>query len=150
MKATLPDGTVLDGTIEEVTEAIRSLGGAHVTNGHSETGYSATRSETTVWTPKRAAALWNWLYGDQQKLVKFLLDRGGSASQVEIMKHLGLKKGNELAGVRSCITRNARRETGYSHADVVKWAVDGQGNWGYKLVPEVHDLLRQVAKSQGG
>ena len=149
MKATLPDGTILDGTFDEVTSAVREIQGKSTThatssdNKHSSNGTNGQQG-TTVWTMKRAEALWKSLYGDQEKLVKFLLDKGGSASQSDIMKHLGLKTGNQLAGVRSSITRNARRETQYQAATVIEWATGADGKWHYKLVPEVHEFFKQI------
>ncbi len=153
MKAKLPDGTLLEGTSDEVSSAYLAIQGkpnvapvaADVANGHKGNGQVDGQHGAAVWTTKRAEALWNWLYGDQRKLMKFLLDKGGMASQAEIMNHLALKKGNELAGLRSCITRNARRETGYREAVVIDWILGDDSKWYYKLEPEVHDLLKQIA-----
>ena len=152
MKATLLDGTVLAGNVEELSAAVRAIQGRPAASaGAGERDVNGTNSGklegtqgTTVWTLKRARKLWSWLYGDQRKLVQFLLDKGGSATTQDIMKYLGMKKGNELAGVRSCITRNARRETAYREADVIGWALGDDGKWRYKLVPEVHELLKQI------
>ena len=92
----------------------------------------------------------NGLYGDQERLVDYLIEKGGFAPTEDILKHLGFKEGNQLAGIRSSLTRNARRETGYKSADVVEWAMGGsKSRWGYKLIPEVHELFKQVkAESQ--
>jgi hypothetical protein len=152
MKATLPDGIVLDGTLEEVTHAVRAIQAkatatplaAAIANIHKAIGNSDEQHSAAIWTMKRADALWNCLYGHQKKLVKFLLDKGGTASVPDITKHLGLK-GTHLAGVRSCITRNARRETSYKEAVVIKWTSGEDGKWYYQLVPEVHDFLKQIA-----
>ena len=157
MKATLPNGIVLEGPAEEVTKALQAIQGElasaqttpliennnHAANGNDQHG-------EVIWTQKRAQAFWSCLYGDQQKLIRFLLDKDGSALQEDVMKHLGLKKGNSLAGVRSCITRNARRETDNKKAKVIKWMLGENRKWYYQLVPEVHDLLKQIADEQKG
>jgi hypothetical protein len=153
MKATLPNGIVLEGPSEEVTKAIRAIQGEFPTapttpvagnNNHASNG-NEERSDI-IWTQKRAEAFLTCLYGHQRKLIEFLLDRNGSALQEDVMRHLGLKTGNSLAGVRSCITRNARRETDYKKAKVIKWNLGDNGKWYYQLVPEVHEVLKQAAK----
>jgi hypothetical protein len=152
MKLTLPDGTVLDGTEEEVTRAYRAIKSgpdslpftSNGANGHKGNGSAVDGHGISVWTMKRARSLWDGLYGNQEKLVRYLLENGGTANQTDIMKHLGQKKGNQLGAVRSCLTRNARRETGYDEADVIKWFQGKDGKWCYKLVPEVHELFKQI------
>ena len=149
MKATLPDGTILEGNHEELTAALRSLQGGSTMHAPAVTGASGNHvvngpSGTSVWTIERARALWGYIYGDQKKLIQYLLSKG-TASVPEILGHLGMKKGAELAGVRSSLTRNARRETGYKDAKVIQWTQGANKNdWNYRLDPEVEALLRQV------
>lgn len=146
MKATLRDGTVLEGTAEELTRAIRHLGG-QITSVHGVRPAPAGQSQlqaSTVWTEENVFALWNCLYGKQKEFVRYLVERNGAATIQEVKKHLGLNQGLRVAGLRSCITRNARRETGYKKAEVVVWEEDGKGNWHYRIVPEVFVVLKRV------
>jgi hypothetical protein len=152
MKATLPNGTVLDGSPEEVREALQFLLGNITTHVSANAGVAgnhvANGSSATVWTLQRAEALWNCLYGDQKKLIQYLLLKG-TASVPEIIKHLGMKKGAALAGVRSSLTRNARRVTEYKKANVINWTPGASDHkWYYKIVPEVEVLLRQISEKK--
>lgn len=148
MKATLNDGTVLDGSFEEITNALRALRDK-APNGHSsvpkvvDDGHSAL-----VWTPRRAEAFWGSLSGGQKELVQFVVDKGGTARMKEIMQHLNLRQGVQLAGLLSGITRNARRETGYRDAEVIGWHVADDGKWRYAIRNEVYELLKQIANKR--
>jgi len=143
MKATLSDGTILDGSFEEITTAIGALRDKFA-NGHKQGINADKQPNAVVWTPKRAEEFWDALYGKQKELVQFLLDKGGNSSLKEVKQHLGLTKGVQVAGLLSGITRNARRETGYKAAVVVQWTVGGDGKWRYALAREVQDLLKQI------
>ena len=153
MKATLPDGTVLEGTHEEVTAAVRSLQGNNTTNvpGNNSGGGNHVANgsaSSAVWTEKRVEALWNCLYGDQKKLIQYLLSKR-TASVPDILKHLEMKRGIELAGIRSSLTRNARRVTGHKEAKVIEWTPGATDHkWYYKIDREVEGLLQQVVENQ--
>ncbi len=147
MKATLSNGTVLDGSVEEISAALKALQSTspNGTQAHSGIAHTASPPSSSVWTEARVRALWSWLYGNQKKLVQFLLDNGGKGTIEEIMKALSLKKGNEVAGLLSCITRNARRETEYRHAEVITWRTNPSGHWHYVIAPEVLAILKKIA-----
>jgi hypothetical protein len=141
--------------MQEVSNAVRAIQGKAPGKVAENAAVQAAKSNgkldeshTSVWTFSRAEKLWKGLYGQQQKFVKFLVEKGGRATLAEAMKHLGLKKGVELAGVRSCLTRNARRETGYKQAIVMDWKMGEDGKWYYQLVPEVHELFKQIAENE--
>jgi hypothetical protein len=111
MKATFPDGTMFDGTPEEFLVIRNQMPGA--VNGHKNAAKDV--HGTGVWTEKRARRLWESLDprhdgGDQKKLLRFLIENGGRAKEGDLRKHLGIKKGQELAGVLANLSRNARRE----------------------------------------
>src|SRR5437879_13015958 len=107
MKATLTDGTVLDGTKEEIAAVLRELHEALPTSDQGKTSANGNGSPpATIWTEGRVKAVWNWLYGDQKELVKFMLDHEGRATLEQLIKHLQAEKGNVIAGLLSCITRN--------------------------------------------
>jgi hypothetical protein len=110
MKATLPDGTILDGTQEEILFIRQHLGAV---NGHKNAMKAV--NGTGIWTEKRARSFWDTLDprhggGNQKKLLQLLIDKGGRANETEVRKHLGITKGQELAGVTANLSRNARRE----------------------------------------
>jgi hypothetical protein len=137
MKATLSDGTVLEGQTSEIVEAIRELGQrvAQVPSTRLN-GASSGSAGTAVWSEDKVRNLWNFLYGKQKDLVRFLIQRGGKASIQEVMKELSLHKSTEVAGLRSCITRNSRRETGYKKAELIAWERNLKGEWNYKIAPD--------------
>jgi hypothetical protein len=146
MKATLSDGTVLEGQPSEIAEAIRELcqrrGSVPIGRGASNGSVQSLAS--TVWTEGAVRSLWNFLYGKQKELVRYLVQRGGKATIQEVMKELSLRKGTEVAGLRSCITRNARRETGYKKADLISWERTPKGEWQYKINADALPALKQL------
>jgi hypothetical protein len=144
MKATLNDGTVLEGQPGEIVEAIRELGQryAQAPNARSNPNSHGSSTSSSVWTEERVRSLWNFLYGKQKEFVRFLAQRGGKASIQEVMKELSLHKSTEVAGLRSCITRNARRETGNKKAELIVWERTPKGEWHYKIVTDVLPHLR--------
>lgn len=141
MKATLSDGTVLEGQPSEIVEAIRELGQRTPT---PVTKASANHGGSSVWTEEKVRNLWNFLYGKQKEFVRFLVQRGGKASIQEVMKELSLHKSTEVAGLRSCITRNARRETGYKKAELIVWERTPKGEWHYKVVTDALPYLSKL------
>lgn len=145
MKATLSNGTVLEGEPHEVAKAIRELGGA-ASSGPASAGAVREQhaADTQVaWTETTVRNFWHWLYGDQKKLMEFLLKKKTSVSIDDIKDHLALKTGNQLAGILSCITRNARRETGYYKAMAYGYELK-DGVWYYFVRPEVVDILKKI------
>jgi hypothetical protein len=111
MKATFPDGTMFDGTPEEFLVIRNQAAGA--ANGHKNAAKAV--NGTGLWTEKRARHLWESLDprnngGDQKKLLRFLIENGGRGKEGDVRKHLGIRKGQELAGVLANLSRNARRE----------------------------------------
>lgn len=145
MKATLSDGTVLEGQPGEIVEAIRELGqrNAQVPLIRTNSSNHGNSSGSSVWTEERTRNLWNFLYGKQKEFVRFLIQRGGRASIQEVMKELALHKSTEVAGLRSCITRNARRETGHKKAELIVWERTSKGEWHYRIVA---DALSHLSK----
>jgi hypothetical protein len=65
----------------------------------------ATRAQTVAHPGIKALPPAN-----QKKLLQLLIDKGGRANETEVRKHLGITKGQELAGVTANLSRNARRE----------------------------------------
>src|SRR2546425_10261152 len=101
--------------------------------------------KVAVWTKERITAMWNCLYGDQQKLVEYIVRRGGRVTLAGAQKHLGFSKGPEIAGVMSSITRNARRITKYREARVVEdWINQKAHSWGYCLPKHILPVLLEV------
>jgi len=145
MKATLSDGTVLEGQPSEIVEAIRELAAKNIGgNGSRLLHPQAQPAVSAVWTEARVQTLWNFLYGRQKELVRFLVKQGGKATIQEVMTELNLKKATEVAGLRSCITRNARRETGNKRAALIAWERDPKGNWHYRIAPEILGYLKKL------
>ena len=145
MKAILDNGTVLEGTPEEIAEfnAIREHATSNGTARRIGDPSSGGVVRSLVWTEARARAFWNWVDGDQKKLLRFMLKRGGRATLDELKHHLEKKTGSGVAGVLANISRNARRETGYSKALVVDWVNNGKG-WSYEIATEVLELFKRL------
>lgn len=143
MKASLRNGTILEGTPEEIADAMRRLDG-HI--GRNEASSSASQSQLAgfFWREDQAQALWNCLDGDQKKVVRFLLERQ-RASLTQLKSHLGKEKGYGVAGVLANISRNARRETDYKKAKVVLKSRGEDGKKYYYIAPEIVGMLKKLA-----
>src|SRR5712672_3418362 len=86
----------VDGTYEEVTsygdKLIRERGTDII---NAEEGESLGGPTTHVkapairWTETSVSKLLAALYGDQEKLLKFLVEHGGTATYAEVGKHMG-------------------------------------------------------------
>src|SRR5690242_12781404 len=106
MKATFPDGTIFESTPDEYL-AIRTH--PNTPNRHT---VPTTGTVPSAWNEKKVRQFWDSLDawhggGRQQKLIKFLMNNGGKATENEVWEHLGIEKGQQLAGVLANITRNA-------------------------------------------
>ena len=142
MKATFPDGTLFEGTPEEFN-AVRGYSGTGP-NGFIAATRTSSNGSPQFWNVANAGAFWNSLDtrhngGKQRKVLQFLIKKGGHATEDEVRSHLGVKNGQQLAGVLANISRNARRETGYKKALAVDWKPDGKGE-GFYCIPD--DLLQ--------
>ncbi len=145
MKATFPDGTVFEGTPEEYL-AIRNQ--SATANGHKPP--LKTTNVSTVWNDKKAREFWGSLDiwhggGRQRKLLEFLIKKGGRATEEEIWKQLGIKKGQELAGVLANITRNARREAKNDDVRAVAWMFDDKHLCHYYIPDDILQFLKRLA-----
>jgi hypothetical protein len=143
MKATFPDGTVFEGTTEEFL-AIRNQYLVPV-NGHKSP--AKTPNGASVWNEKKVRAFWDsldvWNAGGRQKqLLRFLIKNGGRASEKEVWNQLGVKKGQELAGVLANLTRNARREARNDDVRAVAWALNDKHVWYYYIPEDILEFLK--------
>ena len=144
MKATLPDGTLFEGSAEEFL-IIHPPSTAHG-NGHKPMNVEVG-GDSGVWTEKRARLFWDSLDprhggGDQKKLLQFLMDKGGRGSEGDVRKHLGINKGQELAGVLANLSRNARREAKDEHVKAVVRTYD-KGTRVYHIPDDLLRFLKQ-------
>ncbi len=145
MKALLFDGT--PGEIAELLERMPQLNSVAQASSVRGSISSSTSSGLSLWTPEKVSRMWSGLYGDQKKLVQFIVSKGGKVTVTEAQKHLGFARGPAIAGVLSSITRNARRVTKYKEARLVEdWTEDRNGTtvWGYRLPDPVLTLLKQT------
>src|SRR6266849_9787662 len=113
----LANGTILtyEGTYDEVTKIGEKLVGEfgpEIINleeaeklGGQQIQMNANGSRR--WNNHSVRKLLGLLYGEQMKLVKFLVEHGGTATYAEITKHMGYG-GQHLSGILSPITRNAQ------------------------------------------
>jgi hypothetical protein len=97
------------------------------------------------WTEQTTKRLWGMLYGEQAKLVRFLVDRGGKATYDELAKHMGYK-GQHLSGILSPLTRNAQAATGDRLARLVDWRIDKNSQRQYFIQAEALPHLRLIVR----
>lgn len=99
------------------------------------------------WTEQTARRLWGILYGEQAKLVKYLVQRGGKAKYAEVGKYLGYEA-QHLSGVLSSITRNAQAATGDRLARLVDWRIPEDGKREYYVDPDALPFLAEIVQQQ--
>jgi hypothetical protein len=155
MKLSIPlaDGTTLvyEGTREELEQ----IGEAFVAKFGSEVGSSSDAkrlggvtvrvpSDGHLWSEHSVEKLWALLYGEQSKLVKFLIERGGTATYAELKKYMGYDA-QKLSGILSPITRNSQTATGDRLARLIDWRIDDAGTRRYFVEARALPLLRKIA-----
>jgi hypothetical protein len=99
------------------------------------------------WSAKTAQRLRDKLFGDQQKLISYLVSVGGTATSSQIEEQLGLAK-HKLAGVLSAITRNAQNATGDRAARLVAWRGSADNQYVYYIVPEALPYMTESYRPQ--
>src|SRR5713226_4364057 len=114
MKLHIPllDGQALtfEGTHEELVAIAERFVRNHapiLAVGSVNPPVESRQSPSRRWTEQTAKRLWGLVYGDQAKLVKFLVERGGSATYEDLTKHMGFE-GQHLSGILSPLTRNSQ------------------------------------------
>jgi hypothetical protein len=70
------------------------------------------------------------------------MDKGGRANEAEVRKHLGITKGQELAGITANLYRNDRREAKDNDAKAVIRTYDN-GTRIYHVVDELLQFLKR-------
>jgi hypothetical protein len=153
----LANGTVLvvEGTYDEITsygdklvtqfgpdiikvEDARKLGGQTI---------SLKAPALSPWNEKSVKNLVDLIYGDQLKLLKFFVGRGGTVTYSEIEEHMGYK-GQRLSGILSPLTRNAKSATRDDRAKLIDWRPGNKlGARIYSLDPDALPLLKEQLKS---
>ena len=99
------------------------------------------------WTEQTARRLMNSLYGDQGKLVRYLVRNGGVAKYKDIGQQLGLVK-QKLAGVLSSITRNAQKATGHRSVRLLEWRRPADGKDEYYIAADALPFLTTLVQQE--
>src|ERR1700740_470762 len=77
------------------------------------------------WTERSVRKLKDVLYGEQEKLLRFLVEQhDGAATYEEIENYMGYA-GQHLSGILSPITRNSQSATDDSSARLIGWRPNG-------------------------
>jgi hypothetical protein len=95
------------------------------------------------WNEHSARRLWNLLYGDQSKAVRFLVEQGGKAEYKELGKHMGYHA-QRLSGILSAVTRNAQTATGDRMSRLVDWRIADRGRREYYIDPEALPFFQHL------
>src|SRR5229473_3532133 len=105
MKLSIPliDGRTLtfEGEHDELVAVAEKFVQSHpaqVAMATAPRGTAETLDGSRRWTEHTTKRLWGMLYGEQAKVVRFLVDRGGKATYEELAKHLGYKA-QHLSGI---------------------------------------------------
>src|ERR1700730_4931556 len=95
------------------------------------------------WTEEKVRNLLGRLYGEQEKLLKFLVEHGGTATYAEVGQHMGYD-GQRLSGVLSPLARNTKSATMDDSAWIIDWRPsEHPGQRIYFVDPEVLPLLKE-------
>jgi len=98
---------------------------------------------TRRWNEQTTQRLWKLLYGEQAKVVRFLVERGGKAEYKELGKHMGYDA-QHLSGVLSAITRNAQTATGDRLSRLVDWRITDDHRREYSIDAEAMPFFSQL------
>ncbi len=140
------------GEISDLLERMPQLNSgvtAQLTTGSAVPASTNASPAFAVWTREKMERMYNHLFGDQRKLVDYILTAPNARVLTrEAQKQLGLRPGPQIAGVLSSITRNARRITKYREARLVEdWFDEKAHKWGYRLPEPALSLLREVVSA---
>ena len=148
----LTDGRTLtfEGEADELIATAEKLAN---TNGTQIANKPVGRTDTTAqastggrrWTEQSTKRLWGILYGEQAKVVKFLVDKGGQATYEELTKYLGYGA-QHLSGILSPLTRNSQTATGDRLARLVDWKIDKSAKRQYYVDGDALPHLQQLLK----
>ena len=148
----LTDGTSLtfEGEYEELVQTAEKFVEKHgqLIAAQSPAPMQATsangpKPQSRRWSEQSVKRLWGMLYGEQAKVVKFLVGRGGKTSYAELSKHIGYDA-QHLSGILSPITRNAQTATGDRLARLIDWRVSDKGVREYYVDSEALPLLQTI------
>jgi hypothetical protein len=151
MKLMIPlvDGANLtfEGTYDELVQVAEDFVKKHAatiavsgTASAAQQGTQPRVNGSRRWTEQSARRLLGLLYGEQEKVVRFLVEHGGAATYGELKQHLGYD-GQRLSGILSPITRNAQTATGDRLARLVDWRVRKDGEREYYIDAEALPFL---------
>jgi hypothetical protein len=140
-----PDGTKLtfEGDALELATIAEKFAGRE--SGASPTLFTPRplNPPPGKWTNSNLSELWRLLWGDQAKLVKFLVERSGEAPYTEIGIHMGYDR-QKLGAILSAIIRNARKVTKDPEAQFLRWRLsDNRGQIIY-IDPAALDPLERA------
>jgi hypothetical protein len=111
-----------------------------IKNNANQNGQASRR-----WNEQSCRKLWGNIYGEQAKLVKYLVENGGVATYGEIEKKMGYK-GQHLSGILSPLTRNSQTATNDRLARLVDWRVIKTGIREYYIDSEALPFLKELIK----
>jgi|SRR5208283_632574 len=98
------------------------------------------------WTHSNLGELWRLLWGDQARLVSFLVERRGEAPYTEIGVHMGYDR-QKLGAILSAIIRNARKAAKDPEARFLRWRLsDNRGQIIY-IDPAALDPLERIIQT---
>jgi hypothetical protein len=149
----LKDGRTLefegepDELIAAAEKIVRSTGSQIAMKVSSEqtTTSNPALSGSRRWTEQSTKKLWGLLYGEQAKVVRFLVERGGQSTYEELTKHMGYGA-QHLSGILSPLTRNSQTATGDRLARLVDWRIDQNAKRQYYIDPEALVFLQHLVK----
>ncbi len=150
MKLLVYEGSA--GEISDLLERMPQLNSGatgQVTTGSAPPVATNISPAFAVWTREKIERMYNGLFGDQRKLVDYILSAPNARVLTrEAQKFLGFGRGPQIAGVLSSITRNARRITKFREARLVEdWFDEKAHKWGYRLPEPALSLLREVVSA---
>jgi hypothetical protein len=147
----LANGALLtyEGTEEEVgrlgVKLVRDLGPDIINVEEAEKlgGPTIRLKAPRRWTENSVRKLLGLIYGEQEKLLKFLVAHGGTATYAEIEVHMGYK-GQHLSGILSPLARNAKTATKDDSTKIIDWRPsEHPGQRIYFVDPEALPLLKE-------
>ena len=100
-----------------------------------------------TWTDSNVRELLTLFWGDQAKLVRFLVEHSGQAPYTEIGVYMGYER-QKLGAILSAVIRNARKATKDPEAQFLRWRPTADRGQIIYIDPAAHEALSRIPISE--
>ena len=143
VKATFRDGTVIEGTPQEIASVLRELSSAPTGEGIHKHGPVIGESRLS---DAAVRAIWKRLGPNQQRLLKRLVEAGKPLALTILIGEFAKSEkhpGVDIAGLLAAITRHTNRVAGPTKVTLIE-KIRGIDGLSYQINPDVSEILARA------